>query len=866
MKISALLAVRQRIYKFSLVLLASVCFVLLPADLYAQSTKVKGRVVDDENGEGVPFAGVFFKGTTIGVSTDMDGYYTMETRDSSAVVLCASILGYEQEERTVRRNAFTEVNFRLKPIVNSLDAVIVKPDNRYMKWILSQIDKNRERNDPERRDAYSCDIYTKVELDLTNADEQIRNKLFRKNFGFVFDYMDTSVVSGRPYLPVMISETRSQRYHSSSPEVDREVIEASRISGLNEENALSQFSGSMHLKTNFYNNFINAFNVQIPSPLSSNGSTYYNYFLVDSLHIDGRKTWKIRFHPGKYVSSSVFDGEMAIDSADFALREIHVKLCKGANVNWIRDLVIDRVDQRVGDSLWFYKQDKIYVDFSVTMRDSSKMASFLGNRQIDYMNPRLGADAVRLGSAGDSPVSVHRDAGRKDEAWWDAARPYRLSDKEKNIYSMVDSIKNVPLYNNIYNAVNTVINGYFETKYIGIGPYSNLYSFNALEGNRFSLGFRTTADFSRKFRYTTYLAYGMRDRQFKGGLTLEWMISRQPTMKLTASARKDMRQLGSTTSAFKETSLMTSLLTKKNSEKRSPVNDYSLQFDWELAPWLNTSTSLEFRRIFANRFVPMLRVTHVTGPGGKVMRDTLMVNSVGANDLHFTARFSKNETVTRGVFTKSYMHSAYPVVTFDLKGSLKGIGRNEYSYFRSEMLVNYKLRVPPVGVSDIRFSVGNIVGKVPYPMLKLHEGNGTYIHDRNSFSCMEFYEFASDTWTTLMVEHDFGGFFFGKVPIIKKFHWREVLTLKAAYGTLSEKNNGIVGSPQSENAPMLFPVGMNFLNKPYVELGAGVSNIFRILRIDANWRLTHRYIDSEFGERVKSPRCFAMNIGLEMKF
>lgn len=56
----------------------------------------------------------------------------------------------------------------------------------------------------------------------------------------------------------------------------------------------------------------------------------------------------------------------------------------------------------------------------------------------------------------------------KDEAFWESVRPYRLSDKEKGIYSMVDSVQNVPLYRNIYTLINTVIVGYWNTKYIGI--------------------------------------------------------------------------------------------------------------------------------------------------------------------------------------------------------------------------------------------------------------------------------------------------------------------------------------------------------------------------------------------------------------
>ena len=93
--------------------------------------------------------------------------------------------------------------------------------------------------------------------------------------------------------------------------------------------------------------------------------------------------------------------------------------------------------------------------------------------------------------------------------------------------------------------------------------------------------------------------------------------------------------------------------------------------------------------------------------------DTSHVNSVGANDLHFTARFSKDETVTRGTFNKSYLHSDYPIVTIDLVGSLKGIGKNEYTFFRSELTVDYGLKLPPVGKTDIKFTLGKIIGTVP---------------------------------------------------------------------------------------------------------------------------------------------------------
>lgn len=831
----------------------AVFLLIIPAVLSAQPTRVKGRVTDSATGEGIPFAGIYFKNSTIGVSSDMDGYFSLETRDAVTTTLCASILGYESMEIEIRLGHYQEVDFKLKLINNALNAIVVKPDNRRMKRLLSNVDKRRKYNDPEQKQAYQCDIYNKMEIDLSNADEQIKNKLIRKNFGFVFDYMDTSVVSGRPYLPIMISEVVSRKYHKASPSLDKEVIEASRISGIEDENMLSQFTGSMHLKTNFYDNFINAFNVEIPSPLSSDGWLYYNYFLIDSLNIDGRKTYNIRFHPKKLVSSPVFDGEMNIDAEEYALKDMHVKLQKGSNVNWIRDLVIDVEHQRVGDSTWFYKQDKMYVDFSVVMKDSSKAISFLGRKQLEYSNPQFSWDLNEKISGGKDKVTIDKDASAKSPEYWQDARPYPLSEKEQNIYNMVDSIKNVPLYHDLYSIVATFVNGYYDYKKISFGPVHKFISFNNLEGLRLQFGIRTSADFSRKIRFSVYGAYGIKDNNFKGGCSVEYLFSKQPTMKLTVSGKKDVVQLGKGSNLFTDGNLFSSILSKTGQQKLSPVNEYIIRYDHEWNSGFNSMFALESKTYFSNSFVPMITPKNEH------------IHSITANQARMSLRFSWDETVTRGVFVKKYVHTKYPVVTFDFTGGLKGAVKNDYSFFRSDLTINYRLATPPAGYSRIMLNAGKIFGTVPYPLLKLHEGNGTYFLDKSSFACMSYYEFASDTWATLFFEHNFNGFFFGKVPLLRKLQLREVYTLKAAYGTLSKRNNGIIGNPASANAVMYFPKGMTSLEKPYLEMGVGITNILRMFRVDTFWRMTHRY-KTEDGVRKKSDNLFAVNFGIELKF
>jgi len=820
----------------------------------AQPTRVKGRVTDADTGEGIPFCGVYFQGTTIGITSDLDGYYSIETRDTSARVLTAQMIGFETATHEVSPGSFEQVDFKLKLIADQLNAAVVKPDNKYMRYILGQIDANRDRHNPEKRKEYQCDLYSKLELDLSNAEDQLRNKIFRKNFGFVFEYMDTSVVSGTPYLPVMISETKARRYHTKGPDLDKEVIEASRVSGLNEENAISQFTGSLHLKLNFYSSYINAFNVDIPSPLMGDGMLFYNYYLIDSLNVEGRKTYKIRFHPKKLSSVPSFDGEMSIDAEDFGLKEMHTRLQKTANVNWIRDLVVDVENQRVGDTAWFYKEDKLYVDFSVTKNDSSKVMSFIGRRQIDYTNAEFTRPSHKeLREMGEN-VMVHKDAGKKDEEYWDAVRPYVLSDREKGIYKMVEEVKTVPIYNNIVTIVTTFVKGYYNIGKVGIGPYSQLISFNGVEGLRPQFGMRTTSDFSRFVRLTGYVAYGTKDHGVKGGGKVELMFNNQPTSKLTFEGKRDYEQLGKSSGSFSESNIMSSLFSRSASGNlRSFVNDYSVKYEKEIKPGINTRFGMAFKRVFGNDMVPLMR------------QDGTLLTSVGANQIFAGVRFSWEETVTRGAFDKYYVHSPYPIISFDITGSQKGVGHHDYTFLRLESSLTYRVPTAPLGHGKLRINAGHIFGNVPYPMLKLHEGNDTYFLDRSAFACMDYFEFASDTWATLSYEQNFNGFFLGRIPILRRLQWREMLTLKCAYGTISEHNNGIVGNTEMRDATLLFPEGMGTLNRPYVELGAGISNIFKVFRVDAFWRLTHRYHEVG-GVMEPVPHRFVLNVGVELEF
>ena len=810
----------------------------------AQSTKVRGKITDAKTGEVLPLANVFFKGTTIGVTSDFDGLYTLETREK-VTELQVSLLGYATQIVPVKEGIFNTLDFQLEPVTMNLDEVRVTPGENPAHALLKNVSKNKKRNNPDELALYNCATYTKMELDLTNIKPHFKNKKLQKNFGFIFNHMDTSVITGKAYLPVMISEARADYYHRKNPSFSREIVKASRISGIEEDYSLAQFTGHLHVNVNFYDNYIDIFEVKFASPLSDHGLLYYKYFLEDSTRVNGRKTYKVRFHP-KGTSTPVLDGEVNIDSATYALESAHVKMIKGLNVNWIRHLVMETQHVLIGDSVWFPKQDKLFADFTLIMSDSSKVASFLGHREVNYSQVCLNCPIPESVQKLDNNVIITRDVLKNDETYWDTVRPYALSVREKEIYGMVDSIKNVPLYQNIYTIVTTILGGYYDTKYIGIGPYYKLFSFNKLEGARFQVGLRTTDDFSRKIRLSGYGAYGTKDHRFKGGGGLEYMFNELPTSKLTMSFKHDVVQLGAGVNAFTEGNFFSSLFSRGNNDRLSMVNQGDLSFEKEWRQGITQTYAVQVRDIFSSRYVPFVR------PDGQLM------NSIQSMSLRLNTRLSWDEIVVRKTFDKFSLGSDFPIVGIDLSMGVKGMFKNDYEYYRLEGSVKYDVGIPPIGTSSMVVSGGKIFGKVPYPLLKLHEGNATYFYDPYAFSCMNYYEFASDLWASFMYEHHFKGFFLGKIPLMKRLKWREVFIFKGLIGTLEKKNNGSLPDTQ---AVLLFPDGMSSVSKPYFETGIGIENIFRILRIDAIWRLTHRH--SRPGQKVQN---FAVNFSIDIKF
>ncbi|MBP9150921.1 MAG: carboxypeptidase-like regulatory domain-containing protein, partial [Flavobacteriales bacterium] len=193
-----------------------------------EKTKVKGTITDAQTGEPLPFVNVAFVGKNVGTTTDFNGKYQMDTKWGSDKVQ-ASFMGYEPMEKTVTQGVNNTVDFALEPKQIKLDEVVVKAKGRYKNRenpaveLIQRVVDNRDKNRKEGFDHYQYDKYEKMQLDINNITEEFMNRKAFKKFAFMWEYVDTSTVNGKPYLPLYLTETKSNVYLRKDPKAEKEV-------------------------------------------------------------------------------------------------------------------------------------------------------------------------------------------------------------------------------------------------------------------------------------------------------------------------------------------------------------------------------------------------------------------------------------------------------------------------------------------------------------------------------------------------------------------------------------------------------------------------------------------------------------------
>ena len=274
-----------------------------------------------------------------------------------------------------------------------------------------------------------------------------------------------------------------------------------------------QFMGGVSQKINVYENYITVFKKEFISPISSLGDKFYNYKGADTQIINHEKYFHLFFSP-KQDGSNTFSGDCWIHSNTWAIQRINLNISPTANINFVNRLSIIQEFSKTGTGKWIFAKDKFIADLSPLNKNQ---ISFIGRKTATYRNVHVDnpMTETKLSKNKTKEEVIILDSSRSySSVFWDANRHEPLSLTEQKVYTMIDTLKSMPLFVRYSNNLEFLVDGHRKFGKIEIGPWFKWISGNQLEKIRLRFDIGTTKLFSEHLRLNGYLAYGFQDGVF----------------------------------------------------------------------------------------------------------------------------------------------------------------------------------------------------------------------------------------------------------------------------------------------------------------------------------------------------------------
>lgn len=790
---------------------------------------IYGKVNDAATGEGIPFATVFFASGNKGTVADLDGNFVLRADKLPSDTLRVEAVGYKGMRKLLNKEK-KEYNYilELERAVMALDEVTIKAGEDPAIALVKKIIERKPYNNPDKVENYRYEAYNRMEADLQRLTrEQFEKIPLLRKYSFIYNNLDT-VSESKPYLPLYLTETLSDYYFQSKPKKMREVIKASMVKGVNNENVV-KFLGTFHQNLNVYKSYVPVFDKKFVSPISDEGLLFYKYKIRDTQTAYGHRIIMVQYTP-KRPLENCFSGDFWVVDSVYALQRVSMQVGKEVNINWLENVAIYQEFAPIGDSVWFCVKDKFVAGFSAY--NSKKLPGMIGRKTTTYHNIRINDDSVTtvLNDPKIKQEVMRLDSAKhKTDNWWNNNRPDTLTRNEQAIYKMVDTINQMPITTFYKNAIRFLATGVIDVGPVQLGPYYNLYSQNPVEGNRFRFTIGTPRKV-RNLQLNAYGAYGMRDERFKYGITGKYMLSRQPWSYLYGMYVHDVSQ---TTNYYDQQGAdnIFSTLARKNGVpwKLAFTDDARIEYYKQYFSAFSHKLILERRQFTPYAPLPYENIFY----NDKGMPSTSVISSEVGVEL----RYAYREKYVEGQFTRLRVASKYPVINFSFTAGVPRVLGSAYAYQKARFSVVGNSYIPPFGILYYNVFAGKYFGTLPYALLEIHPGNEFYYYNRYAFQMMNNYEFLSDEYAGFNVEHNMGGGIFNRVPLLRKAKFRHFWTAKGVVGRLSDAN-------QALNLDKGYTF-RTLKGSPYLELGTGVSNILQVGRIDFVWRATPKPLASE---------------------
>lgn len=819
----------------------ALCIILLfwiSSPAVAQNKIIAGFIKDSHSEEPIPFASVQMKNSGIGKLSDSAGRFILRlTIEQFADSLTVSYVGYTYFARALTVPAGDTLFLIINLERGSIQKEVVVKSKKTRGWYLwRKIVQKKAENDRYRFENFGYELYNKLEVDLNRINtDKFKNIRPLRPFGFIIEQTVDSTSEDKPFLPVFLTETISDYYYQKTPLKRREEIKASRTSGLKNE-SVQKLLGGMDQNVNVYNNYIPVFDKRFVSPISDNGDAFYNYRLTDTQYIGGKRFFHLVFAP-KHQGENTFLGDCWVHDSSFAIQKMNLRLAADANVNFVEKLSIIQEYKLVKDSLWFLSKDKFVIDVAPIGKQKFGVT---GRKTTTYQNISINAgsvwEALQKNKKLEETVLLP-GASEQTDLYWQQQRHDTLSKNEKAIYAMVDTLQKMPLFKKYTNTITFLATGYKPIGNYEYGPWFNVISYDRIEGIRPRFDFGTSTAFSKKWWLRGYLAYGIRDQQFKGRFEITHLFKKNPRERLYLSYLNDFDFGQAYYDEVGQDNIFSLAIRKQGVPlKFLKIEQQKIEYSKETSSGFTFGVIATHKQFNPVRALPSLSYFDEPGNGG----------TLNNTELTFRVRFAYLERFLEGTFLRSSLGSPYPIAELRYSKGIAGVFNSKYNYNKVSLSINDYQKIG--GAGEIYYNIygGRVFGTLPFTMLEIHPGNEIYYYNKYAFNLMNRFEYISDRYAGINFEHNVGNGMFRLLKPTRSLKLRQFWTAKLLWGNLSEANKKFNYTDQYYDAATMkfdaatgkgwFPF-QTLGDKTYMELGTGVDNIFKVLRLDLIWRV-----------------------------
>ena len=791
--------------------------------------KISGIVVDEQN-ESIPFANIVFVDSYTGTVSDENGKFYLESNNTYTKIE-VSFIGYETKIVPIKSRDFN-LTITLNESASQLDEVFiysgkVKKKGNPAIAILKKIWAKERQNGIYLFDQYQYEKYEKLEFDMNNVDSAFMKKKLFKGMEFVFKNIDTSNITGKAFLPIFINESVYNSYgKNKGGQKLREDLVANKNSGFNSNQNVIAFIKDLYVDYNIYDSYIKIFDKSFVSPISkASGISTYNYVLTDSAFVDNKWCYNILYYPRR-KSELTFKGDFWVNDTTFAVKEINMQATRSANINWVKDIYIEQEFNVLNDSVFLLKRDYMLSDFSLNKKDKSR--GVYGRRTTMYKDYNF--DEIKDASFYSEEINVYdKEIYNKNNDYWSDNRQEKLSDNELGIYKMLDTLTTVPKFKKMYNAISILGSGYIEFNKFDFGSIYSTFGKNDVEGLRLRVGGRTYLGGNEPWRLQGYTAYGFDDDKFKYGMSGKWMLNPKSRFIIGGGNRRDVEQIGvsltTTNDVLGRSFASSSFFASGDNSKLTSINLSNFYMSIEPKNNLQFKLGASYRTL-ESASPETFNLDYWVDKERDIRKSDII-----QSEIDFSIKYTPDrKTIGYGV-ERNEVTDTYSTLFLNYSQGIKGVFDSDFDYQKLQFYYRQPILIGGFGRMFTTFEVGKTFGEVPLGLLNVVPGNQSYFTIENTYALLDYYEFVTDTYASLHIEHNFNGRFLSRVPLLRKLNLREIVGVKGVWGEISDKNLALNASNINYVAP----------TKGYYEYSVGIGNIFKVFRIDFSWR--GNYID-----------------------